>query len=163
MKKIITLMFAMLFSIAAFSQERNGDRKERRQREFNPENVAMVQTAELDRVGDLDSIQYQVVYLMNYSDALAMQDSIKARQARREEMRRNGRDVKEQRPTEEELAARRQIMEQRRAIRDAQMKEILTPAQYEKYLQYEKEQQNLRRGKARGRQGAGNHRRGNRR
>lgn len=78
-------------------------------------------------------------------------------------MRRNGRDVKEQRPTEEELAARRQIMEQRRAIRDAQMKEILTPAQYEKYLQYEKEQQNLRRGKARGRQGAGNHRRGNRR
>ena len=132
-------MLAILFSVAAFSQERN-NRRERQQREFNPESIAMAQTYKLDKVVNLDSLQYQIVYLMNYSDAVAMQDSIKARRARREEMRRNGQEEKFQRPTNEEMASRRQVMEQRRAIRNAQMKEILTPEQYEKYLQYEKEQ-----------------------
>jgi Spy/CpxP family protein refolding chaperone len=144
MKKSIIFLFAMLMGFAAFAQERGAGRGERRQRQFDPESIAMAQTNALDKVVDLDSIQYQIVYLMNYSDAVAMQDSIKARQTRREEMRRNGQEMKFQRPTEEEIAARRQVMEERQAIRNAQMKEILTPGQYEKYLQYEKKQKQRR-------------------
>ena len=140
MKRSFIIAIAMFISLATFAQQRNGERRERQQRNFNPESMAMAQTNALDKAVDLDSIQYQIVYLMNYSDAVAMQDSIKARQARREEMRRNGQEMKRQRPTEEEMAARRQVIEQRQAIRNAQMKEILKPEQYEKYLQYEKEQ-----------------------
>ena len=144
MKKCIIFVFAMLMSFTAFAQERGTGRGERPQRRFDPESIAMAQTNALDRVVDLDSIQYQIVYLMNYSDAVAMQDSIKARRDRREQMRRNGQEAQFQRPTDEEIAARRQVMQQRQAIRNAQMKEILTPEQYEKYLQYEKKQQQRR-------------------
>ena len=160
MKKSIIFVFAMLMGLAAFSQERGTGRGERPQRQFDPESIAMAQTNALDRVVDLDSIQYQIVYLMNYSDAVAMQDSIKARRDRREQMRRNGQDTQPQRPTDEEIAARRQVMQQRQAIRNAQMKEILTPQQYEKYLQYEKQQQQRR---PQGMRGEGNSRRNNRR
>ena len=159
MKRCFIIVIAMFISLATFAQQRNGERRERQQRDFNPESMAMAQTNALDKAVDLDSIQYQIVYLMNYSDAVAMQDSIKARQARREEMRRNGQEMKFQRPTEEEMAARRQVIEQRQAIRNAQMKEILKPEQYEKYLQYEKQQQE--RSKAWGRPGQGGPRRGN--
>ena len=160
MKKSIIFVFAMLMGLAAFSQERGTGRGERPQRQFDPESIAMAQTNALDRVVDLDSIQYQIVYLMNYSDAVAMQDSIKARRDRREQMRRNGQDTQPQRPTDEEIAARRQVMQQRQAIRNAQMKEVLTPQQYEKYLQYEKQQQQRR---PQGMRREGNSRRNNRR
>ena len=160
MKKSIIFVFAMLMGLAAFSQERGTGRGERPQRQFDPESIAMAQTNALDRVVDLDSIQYQIVYLMNDSDAVAMQDSIKARRDRREQMRRNGQDTQPQRPTDEEIAARRQVMQQRQAIRNAQMKEILTHQQYEKYLQYEKQQQQRR---PQGMRREGNSRRNNRR
>ena len=160
MKKSIIFVFAMLMGLAAFSQERGTGRGERPQRRFDPESIAMAQTNALDRVVDLDSIQYQIVYLMNYSDAVAMQDSIKARRDRREQMRRNGQDTQPQRPTDEEIAARRQVMQQRQTIRNAQMKEILTPQQYEKYLQYEQQQQQRR---PQGMRREGNSRRNNRR
>ena len=44
----------------------------------------------LHRILQLDSIQLQAVFLMNYADALTMQDSINARHARMEKMRAEG-------------------------------------------------------------------------
>ncbi len=130
MRKSILLLFAMLLAVAAYSQSRDG-RSPARRREFNPEMVALAQTNNLHKVLQLDSMQYNMVMLMNYSDAMAMQDSMKARAARQGEKR--------VQPTEEERRARAEVMKQRRALRDEQMKKILTPEQYEKYIKYMEE------------------------
>lgn len=111
MKKSILLLMAVLLAVAGYSQRRDG-RPRARRHEMNPEMMAIAQTNNLHKVLELDSVQYNMVMLMNYSDAMAMQDSIKAR------------------------AARAEVMKQRRALRDEQMKKILTPEQYRKYLEY---------------------------
>ncbi len=127
MKKSILLLMAVLLAVAGYSQRRDG-RPRARRHEMNPEMMAIAQTNNLHKVLELDSVQYNMVMLMNYSDAMAMQDSIKARAARAGEKR--------MKPTEEERKARAEVMKQRRALRDEQMKKILTPEQYRKYLEY---------------------------
>ncbi len=92
----------------------------------------MAQTRNLQAVLQLDSLQAQAVFLMNYSDAMAMQDSMRARAERGEG------NVKRVPLNEEELRVRREVMKQRRLQRDEQMKGILSPEQYEKYTEYMK-------------------------
>ncbi len=127
MKKTILFMFAMVIAVAAFSQERQRDGQARR-RQMDPETMAMAQTQNLQEVLQLDSLQFQAVYLMNYSDAMAMQDSMKVRKERGERVQ----------PTEEERKARAEVMKKRQEVRNEQMKQILTEEQYEKYLKYMK-------------------------
>lgn len=124
-------MFAMVIAVAAFSQERHRGAQARRQ-QINPEAMALAQTKKLQEVLQLDSVQYQAVFLMNYSDAMAMQDSMKARKERA------SRDGKRVQPTEEERKARAEVMKKRMEIRNEQMKQILTEEQYEKYLEHQK-------------------------
>ena len=131
MKKTILLVMAMMVAVTAFSQERQRDGKARRQ-QMNPEAMALAQTRNLQQILQLDSVQYQAVFLMNYSDAMAMQDSMKARKARAD------RDGKRVPPTDEERKARAEVMKKRMEIRNEQMKQILTEEQYEKYLEYQK-------------------------
>ena len=130
MKKTILLVMAMIVAVAAFSQERQRDGQARR-RQMNPETMALTQTKNLQEVLQLDSVQYQAVFLMNCSDAMAMQDSMKARRERAE---RSGQRVQ---PTEEERQARAEVMRKRQEIRNEQMKQILTEEQYKKYLEYQ--------------------------
>ena len=122
---------AMMVAVTAFSQERQRDGKARRQ-QMNPEAMALAQTRNLQQILQLDSVQYQAVFLMNYSDAMAMQDSMKARKARAD------RDGKRVPPTDEERKARAEVMKKRMEIRNEQMKQILTEEQYNKYLEYQK-------------------------
>lgn len=120
-----------MVAVTAFSQERQRDGKARRQ-QMNPEAMALAQTRNLQQILQLDSVQYQAVFLMNYSDAMAMQDSMKARKARAD------RDGKRVPPTDEERKARAEVMKKRMEIRNEQMKQILTEEQYNKYLEYQK-------------------------
>lgn len=131
MKKTFLLVIAMIVAVTAFSQERQRDGQARR-RQMDPETMAMAQTRNLQDVLQLDSLQFQAVFLMNYSDAMAMQDSMKAR---RERADRDGKRVK---PTDEERRARAEVMKKRQEIRNEQMKQILSEEQYEKYLEYQK-------------------------
>lgn len=131
MKKTIFLAMAMIVAITAFSQERQRGGQARR-RQINPEAMALAQTKNLQEVLQLDSVQYQAIFLMNYSDAMAMQDSMKARRERAE------RDGKRVQPTDEERKARAEVMKKRMEVRNEQMKQILTEEQYNKYLEYQK-------------------------
>ena len=134
MKKIIFLMLAAAFSIATYAQDRPvGER-----RKFTPEETAMARTQRLHEAVQLDSVQFQAIFLMNYSDAVAMQDSLQAGRERREQMKKEGKRPERVQPTEEEMRVRKEIMEKRRALRDEQMKQILTAEQYEKYTEYMK-------------------------
>lgn len=144
MKKTFLLVIAMIVAVTAFSQERQrGDRARRHQ--INPEAMAMAQAKSLQEALQLDSVQFQAVFLMNYSDAMAMQDSMKVRRERAE---RNGERVK---PTDEERRARAEVMKRRQEVRNEQMKQILTEEQYKKYLEYnEKMMRSGRRGGPRG-------------
>lgn len=158
MRKFL-MFFATMMAVASLSAQEG---RVRAQRNFDPEMVATMQTQRLNEAVGLDSLQYQLVYIMNYSDAVATQDSIKARRARAEEARKSGQKMERQRPTEEQIKARREIMEQRKAVRNAQMKEILSAEQYEKYLKYmaEQEKQSRQRWQGRGgRSGRGGERR----
>ena len=125
MKKIILLFLVSAVTFSAYSQ-----RQDVRRQRLDPEAMAVMQTNSLNKVLELYSLQYSMVMLMNYSDAMAMQDSMKVRAERGGERRKL---------TEEEMRARREVMKQRRALRDEQMQKILTPEQYEKYLNYMKE------------------------
>ena len=141
MKKTFLFLVVAMMSLT-LSAQRDGARA---QRQFDPEQVAVMQTQRLNQAVGLDSLQFQLVYIMNYSDAVAMQDSMKVRRQRMEEARKNGQKVERQRPTEEQMKAQRAVMEERKNIRNAQMKEILTKEQYEKYLKYLEEQEKSRR------------------
>lgn len=131
MKKTFLLVIAMMVAVTAFSQERQRGGKARRH-QMNPEAMALAQTKSLSEALQLDSIQYQAVFLMNYSDAMAMQDSMKARRDR------SDRDGKRVQPTDEERRARAEVMKKRQEVRNEQMKQILTEEQYNKYLEYQK-------------------------
>lgn len=127
MKKIFLLAIAMVFAVSAFSQDRQrGNRVPRK--EMNPEAMALAQTKSLQEALQLDSVQYQAVFLMNYSDAMAMQESMKARMERGERVQ----------MSEEERKASREVMQKRAEVRNEQMKQILSEEQYEKYLEYMK-------------------------
>lgn len=146
MKKSTLCIVATLFATISMAQ----DFRVQQRREFNPEETAAWQTNMLQQALQLDSIQYQAIFLMNYADAVTMQDSMKARRERAEKMRAEGK--KFERPTEEQMKAHREIQKEREQIRNEQMKQILTPEQYEKYLEYRKEQRERMRHR-----GPGNH------
>ncbi len=154
MRKTILLAVAMIISLAAFSQNNNGAPRGNRGA-MNPEQMAMMQTEMLNKVVALDSIQFQAVFLMNYSDAMAMQDSIKVNRERREQMKKEGKERRERvQPSAEERRARNEVMAKRRALRDEQMKQILNEEQYKKYQEYMKQAGERFRGQGRpGRQG----------
>lgn len=134
MKKITLCIIATLLATMSFAQDFRGHQR----REFKPEELATWQTNQLQQALQLDSMQYQVIFLMNYADAVTMQDSMKARRERAEKMHAEGK--KFERPTEEQMKARMEIQKEREQIRNEQMKQILTPEQYEKYIKYNEEQ-----------------------
>ena len=138
MKKILICIVAAMIATVSMAQERRGEQRQRR--EFNPEEMAMRQTNSLNEVLQLDSIQYQAIMLMNYADAITIQDSIKARRERQEKMRQEGKRPERTRPSEEQMRAMKELREQREQVRNEQMKAILTPEQFEKYLKYTQEQ-----------------------
>ena len=159
MKKILLCLVAIV--IAASASAQSGNDRERTRREFNPEETALRQTNALNEVLQLDSMQYQCVFIMNYADALTMQDSINARRERMEKMRAEGKKPERVRPTEEDMKAQMEIYKEREKIRDEQMKNLLTPEQYKKYTAYkEKRQKKMQQGRG-GRRGGG-HRGGRR-
>lgn len=129
MRKII-LFLAIILATSTYAQRKT---PQVRRYEMNPEQTALIQTQRLQEVLQLDSIQFQAIFLMNYSDAMAMQDSMKARQERRKDGEKDN-----VRPNEEERRVRREIMKKRMEARNEQMKQILTPEQYEKYLEHNK-------------------------
>lgn len=138
MKKILICIVAAMIATVSMAQERRGEQRQRR--EFNPEEIAVRQTNSLNEVLQLDSIQYQAIMLMNYADAITIQDSIKARRERQEKMRQEGKRPERTRPSEEQMKAMKELREQREQVRNEQMKAILTPEQYEKYVKYTQEQ-----------------------
>lgn len=138
MKKILICIVAAMIATVSMAQERRGEQRQRR--EFNPEEMAVRQTNSLNEVLQLDSIQYQAIMLMNYADAITIQDSIKARRERQEKMRQEGKRPERTRPSEEQMRAMKELREQREQVRNEQMKAILTPEQYEKYVKYTQEQ-----------------------
>ena len=141
MKKILFFITAAMIATVMNAQEHRGMRPPQ-QREFNPEDMAAMQTNRMHQVVNLDSTQYQAIFLINYADALTMQDSMKARRERAEKMRANGEHPQHMQPTEEQMKARMELEKQRREIRNEQLKLILTPEQLDKYLKYEEEQRN---------------------
>ena len=134
MKKITLCIVATMLATISFAQDFRGQPR----REFKPEDMAAWQTNQLQQALQLDSMQYQVIFLMNYADAVTMQDSMQARRERAEKMRAEGK--KFERPTEEQMKARMEIEREREQIRNEQMKQILSAEQYEKYLKYREEQ-----------------------
>ena len=141
MKKITLCIVATMLATISFAQ----DFRTQKRREFKPEDIATWQTNMLNEALQLDSTQYQVIFLMNYADAVTMQDSMKVRRERAEKMRAEGK--KFERPTEEQMKARMEIEKEREQIRNEQMKQILNAEQYEKYLKHiEQQKERMRRG-----------------
>ena len=151
MKKILLCLVAIIITTSVSAQGENN--RQRIRREFNPEETALRQTNALNEALQLDSTQYQYVFIMNYADALTMQDSINARRERMEKMKAEGKKIERSRPTDEEMKAQMEIYREREKIRDEQLKAILTPEQYEKYLKYKEEQSNRMRQRRGGRRG----------
>ena len=137
MKK--TLFFVVAAMIATFSFAQEGRGQQRQRREFNPEETAMRQTEQLNRALQLDSVQFQAIFLMNYADAVTMQDSMKVRRERMEKMRAEGKKIERTAPTQEQMKTMMELQKQREQVRNEQMKLILTPEQYEKYLKQQEE------------------------
>ena len=150
MKRTILYVVVAMLATVSFAQENNRMRR----REFNPEEYALRLTQMLNQELKLDSVQYQAVLLMNYADALTMQDSINARHARMEKVRVEGKKPERVRPSDEQRQAMMELQKQREEVRNEQMKQILNAEQYEKYLKYQEEQRERMR-QMRGRRGHG--------
>lgn len=150
MKRILFTVVALLLVVGVYAQE--GRRPQREPRKFNPEAMAQMQTERLNSVLQLDSVQFQMVFLMNYADALTMQDSMAARRERMEKMRAEGKTPQRPTPpTEEQMKVMEQLRKEREQVRNERMQQLLTPEQYEKYLKYQQEQSSrMRRGSDRG-------------
>ena len=140
MKKILLCIVATMFATMTFAQHHGAP--QRQQREFNPEEMAQRQTQRLHQALQLDSIQMQAVFLINYADALTMQDSMNARRARMEKMRAEGKKPERVQPSEEQMKAMMEMQKQREEVRNEQMKQILSPEQYAKYQKMQEEQRN---------------------
>ena len=152
MKKILFCIVATMLATMTFAQHHGAP--QRQQREFNPEEMAQRQTIRLHQALQLDSIQLQAVFLINYADALTMQDSINARHERMEKMRAEGKKPERMTPpSQEQMQAMVEMQKQREQVRNEQMKTILTPEQYEKYLKMQQEQRERMRQGRQGRPG----------
>ena len=148
MKKLFILAFIMLSCISLSAQERNfprrGEgqqpRRQMQRRNFDPESMARMEVDAINAAVGLDSLQYQLVYILKYSDMSAMQDSMKVRAERRKKMVEKGDKVappRDDKSWEEMRKASQEIMKKRRDAMNEQMKQILSPEQYQKYLKYE--------------------------
>ena len=157
MKRFLFSIVATMFVSMTFAQGHDWPQHQRR--EFSPEEMAQRQTLRLHQELNLDSIQLQAVFLISYADALTMQDSINARRERMEKMRAEGKQPERVRPTDEQMQAMMEMQKQREQVRNEQMKTILNPGQYEKYLKMQEEQRERMR---QGRQGRPGGRGGNR-
>ncbi len=106
-----------------------------------------METDAINEAVGLDSLQYQLVYILKYSDVAAMQDSMKAQAARREKMREKGETAPRRgdKSREEWMKTREELMKKRRDAMNEQMKQILSPKQYKKYLKFEEERNKKRR------------------
>ena len=151
MKKILLCIAATMFAAMTFAQHQH---RQHPPRQFNPEEMAQRQTMRLHEALQLDSIQFQAVFLINYADALTMQDSMNVRRERMEKMRAEGKKPERVQPSEEQMKAMVELQKQREEVRNGQMKTILTPEQYEKYLKYQQEQRERMR-QMRGKRGQG--------
>ena len=140
MKKTLFFVVSAMVATLSFAQAGRGQQPQRQQ--FNPEDMALRQTAQLHQALQLDSVQYQAIFLMNYADAVTMQDSINARRARAEKMQAEGKKMERTRPSEEQMKAMMETQKQREQVRNEQMKQILTAEQYEKYIKMQEEQRN---------------------
>lgn len=129
MKKIVFIAFAICMALSATAQK-NVHRAPARAINPSPEERAFWQTQSLNQVLQLDSVQFQAIFLMNYADIMAG-DSISAQ--------RKAGPEKRVRPTDEERKMRREAMVKRREMREQQMKQILTEEQYKKYVEQMKE------------------------
>ena len=127
-----------MLATMTFAQQR----RQHQPREFNPEEMAQRQTMALHQALQLDSIQLQAVFLINYADALTMQDSMKVRRERMEKMRAEGKKPERVQPSEEQMKAMMEMQKQREEVRNEQMKQILSPEQYAKYQKMQEEQRN---------------------
>lgn len=147
MKRNLFLIVISFFVVASVYAQRNGGREIMREqsRVVSPEQLATEQTNELSKVVALDSVQYQLVYLMNYSDIVAAQDSMKALRARVEKNRQSGLHRDRRPMSKEQFEERHKMMQQRREQRNENMKKILNAEQYEKYLEYEEQLNEKRR------------------
>ena len=148
MKKSILLIILMFLGIASYAQNNNArcaDNANRRPRtmrqSFSPEDMAKAEADAINAAVGLDSLQYQLVYIMKYSDMVAMQDSMKARAERAPKMRERGTNPPrlDEKQRQEWMKAREDVMKKRREAMNEQMKQILSPKQYKKYLKYEEE------------------------
>lgn len=149
MKRILFFTFATLLCLGIYAQDNRHSIQRESPREINPEELALRQTEELNKVVGLDSIQYQAVFLMNYSDITAMKDSMNARRPRMTGTNMDSKQDAPKRPTEEERAARRKAFKERQEARNARMKEILNEEQYEKYIKHIEQKNERRRGMGR--------------
>lgn len=146
MKKILLCIVAAMFATMTFAQHSGAP--QRQHREFNPEETAQRQTMRLHQALQLDSIQFQAVFLINYADALTMQDSMNVRRERMEKMRAEGKKPERVQPSEEQMKAMMELRKQREEVRNEQMKQILNHEQYEKYLKMQQEQrERMRKGR----------------
>ena len=139
MKKILLCIVAVMFATVTFAQHQ---RPQHQPRQFNPEEMAQRQTMALHQALLLDSVQLQAVFLINYADALTMQDSMNVRRERMEKMRAEGKKPERVQPSEEQMKAMMELQKQREQVRNEQMKQILNAEQYEKYLKMQEEQRN---------------------
>lgn len=162
MKKLFIIALLLLPSIMLCAQDNNRRREGRRpqgsemRRNFSPEAMAKMETDAINEAVGLDSLQYQLVYILKDSDVAAMQDSMKARSARMEKMRKKGEKVapprRDDKSREEWMKARDELMKKRRDAMNEQMKQILSPKQYKKYLKFDEERNKTRRQSMRKRQ-----------
>ena len=148
MKKLFILAFIMLSCISLSAQERHFPRRgegqqpgrQMQRRNFDPETMARMEVDAINAAVGLDSLQYQLVYILKYSDMSAMQDSMKVRGERMRKMAEKGDKVappRDDKSWEEMRKASQEIMKKRRDAMNEQMKQILSPEQYQKYLKYE--------------------------
>ena len=145
MKKTLFLLTALMIATMAGAQDFRGGQPQRR--EFNPEEYAKMQTDRLHQALQLNDEQYQAVMLMNYADALTMQENFNARREEMEKMRAEGKEIKRTRPSEEQMNEMMKVQKEREQIRNENMQKILTPEQFEKYQKMQEEmRKNMRRG-----------------
>lgn len=156
MKKLLILVFLLMPGMMLCAQDnqqrRGGDRRPGQSREmrfnFSPESMAKMEADAINEAVGLDSLQYQLVYILKYSDVVAMQDSMKARTARMEKAREKGEfkaPKRDEKSREEWMKAREELMKKRRDAMNEQMKQILSAKQYKKYLKFEEERAKKRR------------------
>lgn len=123
MKKIFIILLVALVALPVCAQNKQRRAPQAKQQMASPYDRAYWQTQSLDKMLQLDSLQFQAIFLMNYSDAMA-EDSLRAKP------RANGERKKF---TEEEMKTRREAMKKRFEVREEQMKIILNEEQYKKY------------------------------